>query len=152
MLGDLALIPLAGWTGRDMKHLTFTLILAASLPLAAYAGPPTAISKAKPEELKQYSNEQLCTSYFKARQPANVKAEIESRGFIKADQWAAINEHKIGIGMPEAAVYCAWGPPDTGSRYISAYGERKTMIYRRGDMHRQYVYIVNGKIDSMSNH
>ena len=129
-----------------------TILLAAAALLSACAGSPIAISNAKPEELKQYNNAQLCSAYYHAGPSASFKAEIDSRRFITPEHWQKINERKVSVGMPEAAVICAWGTPTDVNRSVSAYGERKQMVYKHGPASRQYVYTVNGVVESISTH
>lgn len=134
--------------------IRLTTVLAAVAMLAACAGSPIAISNAKPEELKQYNNAQLCATYFTSGQDtrARMKAELDARQAFPASVWTTIDAKQISIGMPEAAVLCSWGSPDDVNTSTSAYGTRKQLVYRRGSSSRQYVYTVNGIVESTSSH
>lgn len=135
-------------------HLTSALVLSSALLLVACAGSPMVISNAKPEELKQYNNAQLCATYFIGGQDTRLrmKAELDARNAFPADLWPTIEGRQIRIGMPEAAVLCSWGSPDDVNTSTSAYGTRKQLVYRRGSSSRQYVYTVNGIVESTSSH
>src|SRR5262252_1394626 len=71
----------------------FVLALAAS---AAHAGEKT--------------NDQLCQRY-NVLHPKSIRAELEKRGALTAEEWKAVDEERIFVGMSGTAVRCARGKP-----------------------------------------
>lgn len=81
-------------------------------------------------------------------------AEVQKRGLLSADEMAAVQARRIGIGMSECALFAAWGTPTRANRSVWRTGSRVQYVYR--DMGYQisrsrYVYVEDGKITGWQN-
>lgn len=78
-----------------MRKIIATLILSA-FALGAHAGEKT--------------SDQLCQRY-NTMHPKKIRAELEKRGALTAEEWKAVDEERIFVGMSATAVLCARGKP-----------------------------------------
>ncbi len=81
--------------------------------LTSCAGSPGPISKMDAEELAQVAIVYLCYSYSSSeKHDVKIRPELERRNIFTEREWAAIDQHKIFIGMSALAFQCSWGEPD----------------------------------------
>lgn len=83
---------------------------------------------------------ELCAA-FRDRGSAAARAEILRRKFFSDRDWQLIMSRKIAIGMPHAALICAWGSAKV-NRTITGRSEQLQYVYPSGDL----VYVEDGKI------
>lgn len=122
-----------------------------TLSLAGCAGSPMRIAGMGPEQLKTQTAEDLCRAYNYKQKP-DIKAELTARKAIADTEWALVDAKKVGIGMSEIALLCAWGQPSTVNETITAQGTRRQWVYRACDACKaQYAYTVNGKVTTLQN-
>lgn len=114
------------------------LILAAAVAgcmLAACAGSPVRLSMMDAKELKKQSDVAICNAYHSGHYK-NVKAEIDRRKLVPADEWSNVEKGKIHVGMPAIDLVCAWGLPNL-------YGHIHTLSTSHGTSY-QWVYRACG--------
>lgn len=98
----------------------------------------------------------MCIAYDAQQQPKFKKA-LQDLDAITPEEWTAIDQKKIFIGMSALALYCSWGDVGfNGSHHesIGEWGKRIQLVYRACQPRYcspQYVYLDNGKISSWSN-
>jgi hypothetical protein len=132
---------------RKMKKTLASVLI--PLVLSGCAGSPMRIASMGPDQLKAQTSEDLCKAYS-YKQRAEIKSELISRKAISENEWKLVDTRKVGIGMGEVALFCAWGQPSTVNESVSAQGTRRQWVYRACDACKaQYVYTVNGKVTAM---
>ena len=61
----------------------------------------------------------------------------------------AVSSRKVFIGMPKAFVLLSWGIPSDINRTIHESVDSEQWVYRRGQYSSDYVYIRDGKVESL---
>ena len=110
----------------------------ASQQRAAVAGQRAKIASGLPK----MSVEELCKIADGVARK-EVSLELAKRGSFSATDLRRIGERKIGLGMSEKALVCAWGEPDDSHRSVGSWGVHTQYIYPDA-----YVYTENGKVTS----
>lgn len=102
-------------------------------------------------ELRTVKSESLCSSYALKKGP-RVRAELERRADISAEDWRLIESKSVSIGMTELALLCSWGYPPIGgdiNESVGSWGVHRQWVYRAcTGCKAQYVYTENGKVAS----
>ena len=108
-----------------------------------------------PADLAEQSSMDLCQSYHwttsKGTDRPDVRAELERREALTAEEWKLAESHEVRIGMSEVALMCAWGHPGPpcGSidESVSSQGTTRKWVYRLCSYGKtQYVYTENGVV------
>ena len=125
-----------------MKKL---LILIGIILIAGCAGSPIAISMKSPEELKIVSDGQLCAAYAYSKSK-KVKAELMDRDLFTYQEWQAIEQKSVFVGMSKNAMLAA--RPNlylTGVSKIGDYGIVE--IYKEmGTSVDAYIYVRDEQV------
>lgn len=94
---------------------------------------------------KAFQDGPLVESYFQ---------ETQKRRLLTAQEYTAIRERQIGLGMSECALFASWGRPTRANRSVSRNGVRVQYVYRHSGYYAsttRYVYTEDGKITSWQN-
>ena len=92
-----------------------------------------------PADLARVETLLLCNAYSRFDDhDAKIKPELQRREVFTPDEWEAIEQHRIFIGMSEMAFRCSWATPellDIDSIYVSKegpWGQRGVYEYGLG--------------------
>lgn len=126
----------------------------ARLFLAALSGLLSAcVSSAATTGFGGTSPAELCEAYnrqhFTARgleTKYDAIEELERRGIFSSRDIEAIRGRSVYIGMPRAALQCAWGRPSVVNRTLTANGETLQLVYESYSGRNRYVYIENDRV------
>lgn len=109
-----------------------------------------------PADTSRLSDAQLCdlngvlsASPLLASDAAVTLQEIARRRLVTEEELKLINARTVQIGMSECAMLAAWGKPDTVNDTLTVGRRMVQHVYRRGKFSAQYVYTVNGVVDSI---
>jgi hypothetical protein len=132
-----------------MKIHTFLLSLFVII-LAGCAGSPARLAMMSPEQLQTQSDGQLCAAYGFAHSK-KVRAEIERRGILTAEEWLLVERREVAIGMSELAMVASIGGPNglygSVNETVTAGGVRRQYVYRDTEYGRAgYVYTEGGRV------
>lgn len=118
----------------------------------------TSCAAISPERTGEMTDRRLCNSYAEARENfalkknmPNIKAEIERRNIVSADEWALIEAKQVKLGMSVCALRASWGAAKENTT-TSRYGNSIQHVYRLSWCHRcnvKYVYTENGKVTAI---
>ena len=90
-------------------------------------------------------------AYFESLRK-KVQEDINQRIPVYVKKYGQMNGEKVAkgliwIGMTEQMLIDSWGQPDDINTTVTRYGSRKQYVYGLG----QFVYVVNGIVDSWQN-
>jgi hypothetical protein len=128
------------------------------LPLVIAAALVTGCASISPERTAKMNDRQLCNSYGDARDNAairknlpSLRAEIDRRGLVRAEEWSLIESKEAQLGMSVCALRASWGPAKENA-LATRYGESIQHVYRLSWCHRcnvKYVYTNNGVVTAI---
>jgi hypothetical protein len=94
------------------------------------------------QSIPSMSLSDLCGLVRRGKAPEAL-AELEKRKTFSPAELAQVAGMKIGLGMSEDAMLCAWGPPGRANRSVGSWGVHIQYVYESAN-----VYVENGKVTS----
>jgi len=136
---------------KTLHTLTIVALAVASLT-GCVAGAPVAVNTSSPEALRAESSETLCNAWG-FMHTDKVRAELERRNVLSAEEWRLIDARRVAIGMSRLALLCSWGDPGYSgaiNRTVTARGVSEQWVYRDAVAKRtRYIYVRDGKVVTM---
>lgn len=136
-----------------MKKLAAIAISLMPISLAA------CVNWTDPERLESRDISELCGAYFlygrgsagpgfhyPDRERA-IRAEIIRRNAVPTQDWAAIDQGVMTVGMGECSALAAWGNPGAINRTVTAQGAMEQWVYFNNDgLPTHFAYITGGQV------
>lgn len=132
-----------------MRAILCTVVLVLSTTLAGCAGSAVRALSSKPDQLATFDDGTLCQAYS-LKKSDKVRAELQRRDALTADEWQAVDGGKIFVGMRYPALLCSWGAPDKTNMTTTEYGKSAQWVYGLFDV-RRYVYLERGEVVAFQN-
>ena len=163
---------MASEPGLLIRYLGLLIVAAF---IVGCAGSPMRTWSMDPDQLDQLGAAELCNAYAVSKQSNEpVRAALKRRDALLIElitegqpdpvtgdpprspftvqEWEAIEERTVFIGMSEHALICSWGLPNAFgggaiNETVGPWGSKRQYVYRRGTYTKtQYVYVQNGTV------
>jgi len=117
-----------------------------------FSGTPCTAAAAEPMELEvsKPSPRAAADAALRLQRSIDELTKAEAEEEWKTRVRLAIRHEKVLLGMSADEVRSSWGNPSRINRDVGAGGAREQWVYERAGRSRQYVYIRDNEVSSIS--